>query len=180
MRSRCFRRLQHTSYLHDLNIVQHFASLNREIIIAEIAKGMKWKILENYSCIHNYVDFSCNTPIIRKGAISAKSGEKVIIPINMRDGIILGTGLGNPDWNYSAPHGAGRIMKREEIKEIYTVSAFKRAMKGIYSSCIRKDTLDEAPYAYRDLESILNAITETVAIDNIIKPVYNFKAGNNK
>lgn len=167
-------------YLHDLNIVQHFASLNREIIIAEIAKGMKWKVLENYSCIHNYVDFSCNTPIIRKGAISAKCGEKVIIPINMRDGIILGTGLGNPDWNYSAPHGAGRIMKREEIKANYTVSSFKSAMKGIYSSCIGKDTLDEAPFAYRNLESIQDAITDTVAINNIIKPVYNFKAGNNK
>lgn len=166
------------NYLHDLEIVQDFASLNREIIISEIAKGMKWKILESYSCIHNYVDFNTDTPIIRKGAISAKSGENVIIPINMRDGIILGTGLGNSEWNYSAPHGAGRIMKREDVKTKYTVSHFKNAMKGIYSSCISKDTLDEAPFAYRDIESIKEAINDTVAIEKVIKPIYNFKATN--
>lgn len=167
------------AYLHDLQIVQDFADLNRKIMIAEIAKGMKWKILECYSCIHNYVDFSTETPIIRKGAISAKHGESVIIPINMRNGIILGTGLGNPEWNYSAPHGAGRIMKREDVKANYTVSSFKSAMKGIYSSCISKDTLDEAPFAYRDMESIKEVITDTVAIEKVIKPIYNFKAGNN-
>lgn len=166
-------------YLHDLKIVQDFAALNRKIIIAEIVKGMKWKILESYSCIHNYVDFSTDTPMIRKGAISAKEGESVIIPINMRDGIILGTGLGNPDWNYSAPHGAGRIMKRDTVKANYTVSAFKNTMKGIYSSCISKDTLDEAPFAYRNLEDIEKAIVDTVSIEKIIKPIYNFKAGSN-
>ena len=164
-------------YLHDLEIVQNFAALNREIIIAEIAKNMKWKVLETHSSIHNYVDFSVDTPILRKGAISAKAGEPVIIPINMRDGIILGTGLGNPEWNYSAPHGAGRIMKREDIKSQYTVSAFKSSMKGIYSSCINKDTLDEAPFAYRDIETIKDAVQDTVAIKNVIKPIYNFKAG---
>ena len=164
-------------YLHDLKIVQNFATLNREIIIAEIAKNMKWKVLETYSSIHNYVDFSMDTPILRKGAISAKAGEPVIIPINMRDGIILGTGLGNPEWNYSAPHGAGRIMKREDIKSQYTVSAFKSSMKGIYSSCINNDTLDEAPFAYRDIETIKDAVQDTVAIKNVIKPIYNFKAG---
>lgn len=167
------------AYLHDLKIVQDFAALNREIIIAEIVKGMKWKILDSYSCIHNYVDFSTDTPIIRKGAISAKSDEPVIIPINMRDGIILGTGLGNADWNTSAPHGAGRIMKREDIKSRYTVTSFKNEMKGIYSSCISKDTLDEAPFAYRDLSSISDAIQETVRIEKVIKPIYNFKAGGN-
>lgn len=167
------------AYLHDLKIVQEFASLNREIIIAEIVKGMKWKVLESYSCIHNYVDFSTDTPIIRKGAISAKTDEPVIIPINMRDGIILGTGLGNADWNVSAPHGAGRIMKREDIKSRYTVTSFKNKMKGIYSSCISKDTLDEAPFAYRDLSSISEAIKETVRIEKVIKPIYNFKAGGN-
>jgi len=166
------------SYLHDLKIVQDFASLNREIIISEIVKGMKWKVLESHSCIHNYVDFSLDTPILRKGAISAKQGEPVIIPINMRDGIILGTGLGNPEWNYSAPHGAGRIMKRTDIKANYTVSSFKNAMKGIYSSCIGKDTLDEAPFAYRNIESIKEAIIDTVNVDKVIKPIYNFKAGN--
>lgn len=127
-------------YLHDLSIVQDFATLNREIIIAEICKGMKWKISDSYSCIHNYVDFTGNTPIIRKGAISAKSGEQVVIPINMRDGIILGTGLGNDEWNQSAPHGSGRIMTREGIKSNYTLSSYKKEMKGIYSSCINKKT----------------------------------------
>ena len=166
------------AYLHDLAIVQEFASLNREIILAEITKHMKWKILDSYSCIHNYVDFRLDTPILRKGAISAQKDEPVIIPINMRDGILLGTGLGNADWNYSAPHGAGRIMKREDVKANYTVSNFKSAMKGIYSSCINKETLDEAPFAYRDLDSIQDAIQETVAMEKVIKPIYNFKAGN--
>ena len=166
------------AYLHDLAIVQEFASLNREIILAEITKHMKWKILDSYSCIHNYVDFRLDTPILRKGAISAQKDEPVIIPINMRDGILLGKGLGNADWNYSAPHGAGRIMKREDVKANYTVSNFKSAMKGIYSSCINKETLDEAPFAYRDLNSIQDAIQETVAMEKVIKPIYNFKAGN--
>ena len=126
-------------YLHDLQIVQQFASLNRAIILDELVKGMKWKVLDSYECIHNYVDASEDTiqllgsPILRKGAISAKTDERVIIPINMRDGIILGTGLGNTDWNCSAPHGSGRIMKREDIKNHYTVSSFKTEMKGIYS-----------------------------------------------
>lgn len=164
-------------YLHDLKIVQDFASLNREIIIAEIAKEMKWKILDSYSCIHNYVDFETDVPILRKGAISAKKGEPVIIPINMRDGILLGTGLGNPEWNFSAPHGAGRIMKRDDVKANYTVSSFKSAMKGIYSSCIGKDTLDEAPFAYSGPEAIREAITETVCIEKVLKPIYNYKAG---
>ena len=168
------------AYLHDLQIVQEFASLNREIIISEIIKGMKWKALDSYSCIHNYVSFGDDTPIIRKGAISARKGEQVIIPINMRDGILLGTGLGNSDWNYSAPHGAGRIMKREDVKSNFTVTSYKNAMKGIYSSCINKDTLDEAPFAYRNMEAIKEVIQDTVSIDTIIQPIYNFKAGGNK
>lgn len=166
-------------YLHDLMIVQDFATLNREIMVDEITKNMKWKILDFWSCIHNYVDFSTDIPIIRKGAISAQKGESVIIPVNMRDGIILGTGLGNKEWNYSAPHGAGRIMKRQDIKANFTVSRFKSEMKGIYSSCIGKDTLDEAPFAYRNLDVILDAVTDTVMIDKITRPVYNFKAGGN-
>lgn len=164
-------------YLHDLAIVQDFATLNRNIIISEICKGMKWKVQETTSCIHNYVDFSDETPILRKGAISAKAGEPVIIPINMRDGIILGTGLGNEEWNYSAPHGAGRVLKREDVKKSYTVSSFKSEMKGIYSSCISKDTLDEAPFAYRGMTEIKDTIHETVRIDKVITPIYNFKAG---
>ena len=164
-------------YLHDLGIVQEFARLNREAMIDEIARGMKWKQLDSYTCVHNYVDFSGAVPILRKGAISAKEGEQVIIPMNMRDGIILGTGLGNDEWNCSAPHGSGRVYRRSEVKEHHTVSEFKKAMEGIYSICINKDTLDESPFAYRKIEDMLNVIEETVKIDKIIKPVYNFKAG---
>lgn len=172
-------------YLHDIQVVQQFASLNREIILSELVKGMKWKVLRSYECVHNYVDSSPETlsifgsAMLRKGAISAKANEKVIIPINMRDGVILGTGLGNTEWNCSAPHGAGRIMKREEVKNNFTVSSFKSEMKGVYSSCIGKDTLDEGPFAYRKLEDIAEVISDTVTIDCIIRPVYNFKAGGN-
>ena len=173
------------NYLHDLLIVQEFASLNRRVILDELIKGMKWKVIDSYECIHNYVDASAETinsfgrPMLRKGAISAKSEERVIIPINMRDGILLGRGLGNIEWNCSAPHGSGRVMKREDVKSSFTVSAFKSEMKGIYSSCIGKDTLDEAPFAYRAIEDIADVIVETVTIDRVIKPVYNFKAGGN-
>ncbi len=112
-----------------------------------------------------------------QGAISAQTGEKVIIPINMRDGGIIGVGKGNPDWNYSAPHGSGRLMKREDVKNRYTVSQFKAEMKGIYSSCIGKDTLDESAFAYRRMEDIREAIVDTVEIREIIRPIYNYKAG---
>lgn len=172
-------------YLHDLQIIQRFSSLNREIILDELIKGMKWKVLDFYECIHNYVDASQETldtfasPMLRKGAISAKAEERVIIPINMRDGILLGTGLGNIDWNCSAPHGSGRIMKREDVKQNFTLSTFKSEMKGIYSTCISKDTLDESPFAYRGLEDIADVIRKTVTIDRILRPVYNFKAGGN-
>ena len=166
-------------YLHDIKIIQEFACLNRDAIIDSITNGMKWKIEDCFTCIHNYVDFSGDDPILRKGAISAKEGERVIIPINMRDGIILGTGRGNADWNYSAPHGAGRIYKRSEVAEHHTVSDFKKAMNGIYSICINKDTLDESPFAYRGIDDIAAVINDTVEIDKIIKPVYNYKAGGN-
>lgn len=170
-------------YLHDLQIVQEFAALNREVILNELLKGMKWKIIDQYSSIHNYIDKRSETleifhaPILRKGAISAQKDESVIIPINMRDGIILGTGLGNTEWNYSAPHGAGRIAKREDIRNSYTLSAYKKEMKGVYSTCISKETLDEAPFAYRGIDEITAAIKDTVTIDRIIKPIYNYKAG---
>ena len=115
--------------------------------------------------------------ILRKGAISAKKDEKVIIPINMKDGIILGTGLGNKEWNNSAPHGSGRVYRRSEVKEHHTLSEFKKEMKGIHSVCINKDTLDEAPFAYRRIEDILPVIKETVEVTSVLKPVYNYKAG---
>ena len=164
-------------YLHDLEIIQDFARINREAIIESIVKGIKWKIEDSFCVVHNYVDFSGNDPLLRKGAISAKDGERVIIPINMRDGIILGTGLGNSEWNYSAPHGAGRIYRRSEVAEHHTVSEFKKAMEGIHSICINKDTLDESPFAYRKIDDIAKVIRDTVRIDKIIKPVYNYKAG---
>lgn len=168
-------------YLEDLQIVQQFADLNRQVMLTEIVRGMKWKVQESYSCIHNYVESAeqtyTRTPIIRKGAISAKNGEKVIIPINMQAGIILGTGRGNDGWNQSAPHGAGRIYKRSDVKQKFTVSQYKKAMQGIYSTCINESTLDEAPFAYRNLEDIAEVLGETVTIENVIRPIYNFKAG---
>lgn len=165
-------------YIHDTQVAQEYADLNRRIIIRDICKGMKWKPQEESSCIHNYIDLSGDTAILRKGAISAKENEPVIIPINMRDGIILGRGKGNPAWNMSAPHGAGRVASRQDILNSHTVSEFKASMKGIYSSCIGKGTLDEAPFAYRNLDYIREAVKETVDIERIITPVYNFKGGN--
>lgn len=167
-------------YLQDIQIVQDFAELNRRAILDELAKGMKWKIQEQISSVHNYIDDAGDSMVLRKGAISAREGEPVIIPINMRDGILLGIGKGNADWNYSAPHGAGRKMKREDVKTRFTVSQFKAEMKGIYSSCIGKDTLDEAPFAYRNLTEIEGQIGDTVKIKKRIRPVYNFKAGAGK
>ncbi len=165
-------------YLHDLSVVQEYAELNRKVIASEIIKGMKWKEKEVITCIHNYVDFSDNTPILRKGAISAKENEDVIIPINMRDGVILGKGRGNTEWNNSAPHGSGRITSREETANSHTVSEFRALMRGIYSSCISRDTLDEAPFAYRGVEYIREAVKDTLEISKILKPVYNYKGGN--
>lgn len=165
-------------YLHDLQVVQKYACLNRRIMIEEVSKIMKWKIEEIFDCVHNYVDFRTELPILRKGAISAQKGETVIIPINMRDGVIVGRGKGNSDWNYSAPHGAGRILKRTEVKNHHTLSEFKTAMKGIYSTNITKDTLDESPFAYRGLENIVESIADTVEIEKVLRPVYNFKAGS--
>lgn len=185
-------------YLHDLAIVQDFAALNRDTMINLITKAMKWKVMDTLSCCHNYVDFlksnknsaehilhttdipqkgSKHQMILRKGAICAQKDETVIIPVNMRDGILLGRGLGNPDWNFSAPHGAGRIMNRETVRKQFTVSAFKSEMKGIYCSCISADTLDEAPFAYRTIDDIKTYINDTVEITEVLKPVYNFKAG---
>ena len=127
--------------------------------------------------MHNYLDESDGVRILRKGAISAQKDEKVIIPINMKDGVILGIGKGNTDWNLSAPHGSGRKLRRDEVKNQYTVSSFKNEMKGIHCSCIGADTLDEAPFAYRSMEQMKESVKETVEITDVLKPVYNFKAG---
>ena len=171
------------AYLHDMYAAVSYASLNRQIILHELVKGMKWKILDTYECVHNYIDTDPETvslfgaPVLRKGAVSAMKGRKVIIPVSMKEGILLGTGLGNTDWNCSAPHGSGRIMKREEVKQRFTVSAFRSEMKGIYSSCIGNGTLDEAPFAYRPMQAIEKAIGQSVKLEKTIRPVYNFKAG---
>lgn len=167
-------------YLHDLEIMQEFAAINRAAMIDEIAGAMKWRLLDEYTCIHNYVDFSNAKPILRKGAISAKAGERVVIPMNMKDGVILGRGLGNDEWNQSAPHGSGRVYRRSEVKEHHTLYEFKKEMEGIHSICVNKDTLDESPFAYRRIEDMLPIISQTVAIDEIIRPVYNYKAGGDQ
>ena len=164
-------------YLHDLQVVQKYADLNRRAILDELGKGMKWKPEEILSCIHNYIEDAAGEGILRKGAISAKKGELVLIPINMKEGILLGTGKGNGEWNFSAPHGAGRLMNRETVRQRFTVLDYKKQMKGIYTTCIGKDTLDEAPFAYRCMDDIKKNIVDTVDIKEILTPVYNYKAG---
>lgn len=160
-------------YLHDMKITQYFAVLNRKAIVDEIIKKMRLTVIEQFTTIHNYVDI--DNKIIRKGSISAQKNEKVIIPINMRDGSIIALGKGNPDWNYSAPHGAGRIMSRREAKENISLEEFKQAMKGIYSTTVNEDTIDEAPFVYKPINEIVENTKDTIQIVNIIKPVYNYK-----
>lgn len=162
-------------YIHDMKIVQQFASLNRQAMMDEIIKGMGFHVTERFSTIHNYID--TDKMILRKGAVSAKSGEKLLIPVNMRDGSLICTGKGNPDWNCSAPHGAGRLMSRSQAKESFTVSEFKKQMKGIYTTSVNQQTLDECPMAYKSIKDIVGNISDTVEINDIIKPIYNFKAG---
>lgn len=161
-------------YIHDMKIVQHFAMLNRQAIMDEIIKGMKLHIEEQFTTIHNYID--TESMILRKGAVSAKAGEQLLIPINMRDGSLVCVGKGNEDWNYSAPHGAGRLMSRSEAKETFTVSEFKAQMEEIYTTSVNKSTLDECPMAYKKMDDILENIGPTVDVVKIIKPIYNFKA----
>ncbi|WP_296012979.1 RtcB family protein [uncultured Adlercreutzia sp.] len=167
-------------YLHDMGVVCEYAALNRRAMIDELTRGLKWKVEEVVESVHNYIDTAAERPMLRKGAIAAAADERVVVPLNMRDGIIMGRGLGNEAWNGSAPHGAGRRFSRDEVKNHYTVSSFKAAMKGVYSSCIDKGTLDESPFAYRDAKVIQTAIGETVEVDEVLQPLYSFKAGNAK
>ncbi|MDE6665169.1 MAG: RtcB family protein [Ruminococcus sp.] len=162
-------------YIHDMKIVQEFARLNRLAMMDEIIKGMGLHVTEQFTTIHNYID--TESMILRKGAISAKTGEKMLIPINMRDGSLICTGKGNPDWNYSAPHGAGRIMSRSEAKQSFTVSEYKKQMKGIYTTSVNAGTLDECPMVYKSMNDIIDNIGDTAEVNEIIRPVYNFKAG---
>ena len=161
-------------YLHDMSICQEFAHSNREWIAKLILDAMHWHAFDNFSTIHNYIEFDTN--MVRKGAISAKKGEKLLIPINMRDGCIVGVGKGNDDWNQSAPHGAGRIMSRMKAREILDLDAFKESMDGIYTTSVSRETIDEAPMVYKPMDEIIENIKDTVDILEIIKPVYNFKA----
>ena len=158
-----------------MKIVQKFAMLNRKAMMDEIIRGMKLKVEEEFTTIHNYID--TDEMILRKGAVSAKEGEKLLIPINMRDGSLICIGKGNKDWNYSAPHGAGRLMSRSEAKNSFTVSEFKKQMKNIYTTSVNAETLDECPMAYKSMEDIISNISESVEILKVIKPIYNFKAG---
>lgn len=172
-------------YLHDMKICQEYASLNRLYIAKEILMNyfeltyvpeidFPPVMCDRFETIHNYISFEDN--VVRKGAISAKEGERVIIPINMRDGSIIARGKGNEDWNNSAPHGAGRLMSRTKAREIFNLEQFKESMKDIYTTSVTEDTIDEAPFVYKPMEEIIENIKETVEIERIIKPIYNFKA----
>lgn len=163
-------------YLHDMRIAQRFAELNRQAMMDTIVKGMGFHVEEQFTTIHNYIDI--DNMILRKGSVSAQAGERLLIPINMRDGSLLCTGKGNEDWNFSAPHGAGRLMSRSAAKETFTVSEFKKEMEGIYTTSVGRSTLDECPMAYKGMEDIVGNIDPTVNVDAVIKPIYNFKAGD--
>lgn len=165
-------------YIHDMSIAQHFANLNRKAMMDTIIKKMGFHVVEQFTTIHNYIDV--DSMILRKGSVSARSGERLLIPINMRDGSLLCTGKGNEDWNYSAPHGAGRLMSRAKAKEAFTVSEFKKEMEGIFTTSVGRSTLDECPMAYKSIDDIVGNIAPTVTIDAIIRPIYNFKAGDDE
>lgn len=165
-------------YLHDVEICQNFAKRSREKMAEIILERTGMTALEAFHTIHNYID--TKEMILRKGAIAAHAGEKVLIPINMRDGSVIAVGKGNPDWNYSAPHGAGRVMSRTKAKETINLEDYKEAMKGIYTTSVNESTLDEAPMAYKSLENIIDVIRDSVEIIDIMKPVYNFKASGDE
>lgn len=162
-------------YIHDMKLTQEFAMLNRKAMMDEIIRGMGLHIAEQFTTIHNYID--TDSMILRKGAVSARLGEKLLIPMNMRDGSLICTGKGCADWNCSAPHGAGRLMSRSEAKSSFTVSEFKKQMSGIYTTSVSAGTLDECPMAYKPMDAIIGCIGDTVEINEIIRPIYNFKAG---
>lgn len=161
-------------YIHDMRIVQHFADVNRKAMTDIILHGMGWTETERFTTIHNYID--TDEMVLRKGAVSAQTGEKLLIPMNMRDGSLICIGKGNPEWNCSAPHGAGRRMSRKAAFANLTLEQVEAEMEGIYTSCINRDTLDEAPMAYKDMDEIVVQIGPTADIVEIIKPIYNFKA----
>ena len=162
------------NYLHDMKICQEFAVANRAMMVDIICRHMHWAPVSSFETIHNYIEHETN--MVRKGAISAKFDERVLIPINMRDGCIVGIGKGNEDWNCSAPHGAGRLMSRAKARENISLEDFKASMEGIYTTSVNQSTLDESPMAYKPMDEILENIKDTVEVECIIKPIYNFKA----
>ena len=161
-------------YMHDVRICQEFARRSRELMAEILLERAGLAGEEAFHTIHNYID--TEEMILRKGAIAAHAGEKVLIPINMRDGSVLAVGKGNPEWNFSAPHGAGRVLSRRAAKEKLSLEEYRESMKGIYTTSVNTSTLDEAPMAYKSLEDIIGVIGETVDIIDILKPIYNFKA----
>lgn len=165
-----------SDYIHDMKIVQEYASWNRQVMLGIIFNELKLKAVDKITTVHNYID--TNRMILRKGAVSAQADEILLIPINMRDGVLLCKGKGNKDWNYSAPHGAGRLMSRSKAKSEFTLEEFKRIMgeANIYSSSVGQETLDECPMAYKPIDVIKEDIKDTVEIIDVLKPIYNFKA----
>ena len=163
-------------YIHDMKITQKFAVTNRKTIAGTIIKYMDLHVIRDFQTIHNYID--TDNMILRKGSVSAELNEELIIPMNMRDGSLICIGKGNPDWNYSAPHGAGRIMSRGKAKETISLTEFEESMKGIYTTSVTQSTIDESPMVYKPMQEIIDNIGDTVDIIDIIKPVYNFKASD--
>ena len=163
-------------YLEDMAVAQAYAAENRRCIAEAIARGMRWKPSGMFESVHNFVDADAPTPVVRKGAIAAYEGRPVVIPSNMRDGSVIGRGRGNPDWNHSAPHGSGRTASRSRAKEMATLAEFRKAMEGIHSPSVCRETLDEAPWAYRAQADVLEALRDTVEVTKMLRPVYNFKA----
>lgn len=163
-------------YLHDVEICQQFARRSREKMAEILLERTGMTAVSSFHTIHNYID--TQEMILRKGAIAAHAGEKVLIPINMRDGSVIATGKGNPEWNYSAPHGAGRVMSRAAARASVNLEEYRKSMEGIYTTSVNKNTIDEAPMVYKSLEDIIGVISESVDIVDIMKPVYNFKAAD--
>lgn len=161
-------------YIHDMKLIQFFADLNRKAMVDEILSGLGLTPVEQFTTIHNYIDI--NNMILRKGAVAAYEGQKLLIPMNMRDGSLICMGKGNPEWNCSAPHGAGRLMSRKEALRALSMEEYRKEMEGIYTTCVARDTLDEAPMAYKSIEEILSHIGPTAEVLERILPVYNFKA----
>ena len=163
------------NYLHDMEFMQCFADLNRTIIKEVILDGMHLTEEDTFTTVHNYID--TESMILRKGAVSARKGERLLIPINMRDGSLICIGKGNEEWNCSAPHGAGRLMSRKAAFHDLSMDEFRKEMEGIYTTSVGRDTLDECPMAYKDMSAIVDNIGPTAEIKKIIRPIYNFKAG---